>query len=241
MDPNKNVDNTGNNPYRTPIFRRISAPYSAGKDLTHTGLVMEWWKQQRLGFVDIYHHTPPKVAGICSLRQSVFRADQFTIAVEAPAYSVVDADGKKYLPLDTLFVALFESGLANRRLLEAVKEFPHPEQELSKWQPSPQRGNLVEELEDLGFELYTCDAVLKHRGRHVLQIMWWANPKCPIHAAEIHLSLKPELKAEWVTKQVPSFASLFTKELIQTHPDPAKILTPAGLEHYKRLDETYLD
>ena len=241
MEPNKHVEN-GDNPYRSPIFRRVSAPYGAGKNLTHTGLVMEWWQPQRLRFVDVLQYCPPKEKGTSHYHQAVFPAVQLATTVEVAEFSLVELQGEKYLPLDVLLAAMFASGKANRPFMEVIREFPHPIQELSKWHPAPQRGNLIDQLEDEGFELYICDAAVKAGEKYLQQIMWWANAKCPLHAAEILVGFEPELKAEWtLIDNGLSFVPEFTKELEKRYPDPLKIISPAAIEQIRRLTETYPD
>jgi len=234
------VDATGN-PYRSPIFRRVSEPHVVGKNLTHTGLVMEWWQEQRLHFVDVLHYCPPKEKSTNYYHQAVFPADQIALAVEVAAFALVEVSGKKYLPVDVLLVAMFVSGNANRPFMEVMREFPHPTQELTKWHTAPQRGNLIDQLEDEGFELYLCDAATKSGKRYVQQIMWWANTKCPIHAAEIMVSVEPKLTAEWATASAPNLMPAFTKELCSRYPDPLKIITPAAIKQIRQLAETYPD
>lgn len=230
------------NPYRSPIFRRVSDPHIVGKDLTHTGLIMEWWQEQNLRFVDVLHFCPPKENGTSFYHQAVFPAEQIATAIEASAFSVVEMDGEKYLPLDVLLAAIFASGKANRPFMEVIREFPFPAQELSKWHTAPQRGNLIGQLENEGFELYLCDAAVKGGNKFIQQIMWWANAKCPIHAAEMLVGLEPKLNAEWtVLTDEPNLVPAFTEELLKRYPDPLAILTPAAIEQIKRLAETYQD
>ncbi|MGO8677636.1 MAG: hypothetical protein ACLQVX_17400, partial [Limisphaerales bacterium] len=93
-----------------------------------------------------------------------------------------------------------------------------------------------------GFELYLCDAAVKAQGKFIQQIFWWANAKCPVHAAEILVGFEPQLNAEWViTTDEPNLAPEFTKELRNRHPDPLKILRPAAVEQIRSLAETYQD
>jgi len=185
METNKPVEQSGDNPYRSPIFRRVSGPHIVGKNLEHTGLVMEWWQGPHLCHVDVLHHCPLKEKGTNYSHEAVFPAERIATAVEAASFSVVEVNGKKYLPLDALLTALFQSGKANRPFMEVIREFPHPIQDLSKWHSAPQRGNLIDQLEDEGFELYLCDAAVKAQGKFIQQIFWLANAKCPVHAAEI--------------------------------------------------------
>lgn len=242
METNKPVEPSGDNPYRSPIFRRVSGPHIVGKNLEHTGLVMEWWQGPHLCHADVLHHCPPKEKGTNYYHEAVFPAERIATAVEAASFSVVEVNGKKYLPLDALLAALFQSGKANRPFMEVIREFPHPIQDLSKWHSAPQRGNLIDQLEDEGFELYLCDAAVKAQGKFIQQIFWWANAKCPVHAAEILVGFEPKFNAEWViTTDEPNLAPEFTKELRNRHPGPLTILRPAAIEQIKRLAETYQD
>jgi hypothetical protein len=240
MEPNKHVENARDNPYRSPIFRRVSEPHIVGKNLEHTGIVMEWWDGQKLCFAEVLHHCPPKEKGANYYHGAVFPADRLATAVEAMAFTVAEVDGKKYLPLDVLLLAIFQSGKANRPFMDVIREFPYPTQELSKWHPAPQRGNIIDQMEDEGFELYLCDAAVKAGGKYIQQIFWWAHPKSPVHAAEIAVSLEPKLNAEWViTTNEPSLVPEFTKDLSARFPDPLKIIRPAAVEQIRRLAETY--
>ncbi len=242
METNKPVEQSGDNPCRSPIFRRVSGPHIVGKNLEHTGLVMEWWQGPNLCHVDVLHHCPPKEKDTNYYHEAVFPAERIATTVEAAAFSVVEVNGKQYLPLDALLIALFQSGKANRPFMDVIREFPHPIQDLTKWHSAPQRGNLIDQLEDEGFELYLCDAAVKAQGKFIQQIFWWANAKCPVHAAEILVGFEPQLNAEWViTTDEPNLAPEFTKELRNRHPDPLKILRPAAVEQIRSLAETYQD
>jgi hypothetical protein len=107
---------------------------------------MEWWQGPHLCHADVLHHCPPQEKGTNYYHEAVFPAERIATDVEAASFSVVEVNGKKYLPLDALLAALFQSGKANRPFMEVIREFPHPIQDLSKWHSAPQRGNLIDQF-----------------------------------------------------------------------------------------------
>jgi hypothetical protein len=222
------------------VFHRASEECIIAPNLRFSGKKLEFKdKNGRPVSIPIFLHDPPKLTGFLQFRQLVFPANRLPIKMEVSEYMVVRINGTTYLPLDALFIELYQQGVITKDLLEVMREYPHPKPvKISKNVPS-RVGQLVGVLEKAGFVLdnhFTPNP--KDSSFRIQPILWRRYRRGSfIRAASIKVRLGTKPKFSWFKPASTDLTVLFTNYLQTRFPHAQHIFTEKGVQFLSKSEE----